>query len=75
MATIKRAGAELEMTCKGCGSLVGYTADDVYIDDVGHVGDHLSCPICSRQVNLSEIKPLPPGWGDVLRARAGELGL
>jgi len=61
MARVIRTAEEVERECGGCGSLVTYTYDDLYIDDTGHCADHLTCPVCGTRSVMPQVT-WPTGW-------------
>ena len=71
MAKIKRLGSVMERECSGCKSLIEYSVEDVSIDDIGHRGDFLDCPICGKASVLGSI---PDDWHQHIANRCAELG-
>lgn len=52
MAVVLKKTPELECTCPGCGSLIGYTEDDMYM---GYDGLGIDCPECGDFITTKGI--------------------
>lgn len=52
---------EKQTPCPHCGVLVGYMPDDWHYNEIGHGGEGIRCPNCTKYLDI-KWADLPPYW-------------